>query len=380
MTGKTNVNATPSHCSAADNFSIAKARKVVGDLFRPRPWIYWTDFLLSFSIAMICFRMTRFSPALSFQQVFFFLASSLLFYRLSMFIHELVHLKSGTMQGFRITWNLLVGVPFLIPSFVYYTHMDHHRRKHYGTDEDGEYLAIEQNGRLQIFLFLASCFVIPFLAVFRFLVLTPLTWVSPAIRDWVYRHASSMIIDPKYVRPLPTKKAWFLIRLQEGLCFAWCLGVAMGVMLVGQWPFPFLIQGYLTGVFVLMLNALRTLVAHRWTNKESEMTFLEQLLDSVNFPNRAWLTTLWAPIGTRYHALHHLFPSLPYHAMPEAHRRLMAQLPEGSPYHQTISPSFWSSFVDLWKRAGRSDKASAGNSTESRGGTNFQQRDMVKPA
>lgn len=40
------------------------------------------------------------------------------------------------------------------------------------------------------------------------------------------------------------------------------------------------------------------------------------------------------PVGLRYHALHHLLPSLPYHALGEAHRRISAALTPDSPYHK----------------------------------------------
>jgi fatty acid desaturase len=51
----------------------------------------------------------------------------------------------------------------------------------------------------------------------------------------------------------------------------------------------------------------------------------------------AMLPMLWAPVGLRYHALHHLLPNLPYHSLGRAHRRLLAQLPADSPYHATIN-------------------------------------------
>ncbi len=35
-----------------ESFSMAEARQIVRDLFTPNPWIYWTDFLLSLTIAM----------------------------------------------------------------------------------------------------------------------------------------------------------------------------------------------------------------------------------------------------------------------------------------------------------------------------------------
>ncbi len=79
------------------------------------------------------------------------------------------------------------------------------------------------------------------------------------------------------------------------------------------------------------------------------MTFLDQLLDSINYPHRPFLSALWAPLGLRFHALHHVFPSLPYHNLDQAHRRLMAELPADSPYRLTESPSLTASIVQLWQ-------------------------------
>ena len=48
-----------------------------------------------------------------------------------------------------------------------------------------------------------------------------------------------------------------------------------------------------------------------------ELTFVEQLLDSVNYPGRALLYVPIMPVGLRYHALHHLFPTMPVmHTIP----------------------------------------------------------------
>jgi fatty acid desaturase len=81
-----------------------------------------------------------------------------------------------------------------------------------------------------------------------------------------------------------------------------------------------------------VLNQLRTLVAHLWENDGAAMTVTAQYLDSVNVPPPGWIAPLWAPVGLRYHALHHLLPSLPYHALDEAHRRIVAHLGAGSTY------------------------------------------------
>jgi fatty acid desaturase len=257
-------------------------------------------------------------------------------------------LRAGTFRGFRIAWNLLCGIPFLMPSFTYYTHIDHHTRRHYGTARDGEYLPLAKRSRWHLFLFLCQPFVVPVIAVVRFLILAPICWICPTARDWVHRHASSMVIDPSYIRPLPTRQVLRLIRLQEVLCFLWTAGVAAAMIAVIV-PFGFLTTAYAVSVCILMLNAVRTLGAHHYTNEGDEVTFVDQLLDSVNYPNRPMLSELWAPVGLRFHALHHLFPSLPYHNLATAHRLLMAGLPADSPYRRTESPSLTASLVRLWR-------------------------------
>ena len=332
-------------------FSLSGARKIVQDCFRVRPWIYWCDFVGTYCLGMFCFQQVRGASVLERhqgwtgepRQVLFFLASCILFYRAGLFIHELVHQRNGSLRVFRITWNLLCGIPFLTPSFVYYSHIDHHRRAHYGTHHDGEYLPLVHRRPGYVLLYLSWALIIPAMVVVRFMFLTPIAWVSPGARGWIHQHASSMVMDPSYIRPLPTTKTHRIIRLQEFGCFLWCWGVAsFAPLFLDRWPIPFVVQAYLTAVVIILLNSIRTLGSHRWRNAGGEMTFVEQLVDSVNYPDSPVIDELWAPVGCRYHALHHLFPSMPYHAMPRAHRLLMEQLPADSPYRLTNSASLFS--------------------------------------
>jgi fatty acid desaturase len=353
--------------SRTTDFSLAQARHIVKDLFTPNPLIYWTDFLLSALGGMVCFYLVRrvlppFSPA----QAVVFVMCCLLFYRAVLFTHELTHLRARTFRGFRIAWNLLCGIPFLMPSFMYYTHVDHHMRKHFGTPQDGEYLPLATGSPWQIVIYLCQPLVLPAIAVVRFLILAPISWITPPFRDWVHRHASSMVMDPSYIRPLPPRRVLRIFRLQEVLCFLWIIGVA-AALIAGIVPFGFLPTAYLVSVCILFLNALRTLGAHRYTNDGGEMTFVDQLLDSVNYPNHPLLSSLWAPVGLRFHALHHLFPSLPYHNLAKAHRLLMAQLPPDSPYRQTESSSLTASLVRLWRESRASRQGVTPASRLSRG-------------
>ena len=344
-------------------FSLSEARSIVGDFFSPNPWIYWTDFLASFTIGVVAFTLVAFpevlvtNPAWHWPvRVVAFVVSSLLYYRCALFIHELVHIRDGEFTAFRFVWNLLCGIPFLIPSFVYYTHLDHHRRKHYGTKEDGEYIPLANRPAWQILLYMSQIFVIPPLAVIRFGVLTPLSWISRPVRDWMHRHASSMVMDPMYLRPLPTPRTLRIIRLQEFLCFLWIFFIALRMfapfgLLPGKIPPIFLLHVYLTAMFIIAINNVRTLGAHRWKNDGGEMTFVEQLLDSVNYPKHSLTSGLWAPVGLRFHALHHIFPTMPYHALATAHRRLMRDLPQDSPYRLCNAGSLPEVLQSLWRRA-----------------------------
>lgn len=347
--------------AAETGFSMRQARDLLSDAdLRPSLRHYWTDLLLSYAglaIGLLAVQLTFVPWPL---RVVGFVLAVILGYRCALFIHELAHQPDREFTTFRLAWNLLIGVPFLIPTFVYQTHLDHHRRRHYGTSHDGEYLPFGSRPVWHALGYLAESFLIPLLAIVRFGLLTPLTWCGRPIRDWVHRRASSMIIDSAYVRPLPSERQLRLIRLQEAACLGFLIAAAV-VTVVSYYGFgPFdawlIPRVYAVAVTVIFINALRTLGAHRYVYdaraaEDRPMTFTEQLLDSLNFPNRPFMTTLWAPVGLRFHALHHLFPSLPYHAMPEVHAKLMAGLPEDSPYRQTESPGLLSTLADLWRRS-----------------------------
>src|SRR5262249_45131283 len=119
---------------------LRTARHLVADFFEPRPIIYWCDFLFSAALAGTTTLILRRVPLPAAAWTTLFAVSVLAAYRSALFVHELAHLRRGRLRGFSFTWNLLCGIPFLIPSFLYGTHSLHHGRKHYGTADDGEYL------------------------------------------------------------------------------------------------------------------------------------------------------------------------------------------------------------------------------------------------
>lgn len=350
--------------SYCPTFSIAEARRIVQDLFEPNPTIYWTDFLGSLVLGGGSFLALPRVPlvldgwAAAAVMAALYVVSVVAVYRAVLFTHELVHIKDGRLPGFHFVWNLTCGIPFLIPSVLYETHVAHHARRHYGTQEDGEYLPFGRRAPGLMLWFVGQAFVVPLLAPLRFALLVPLAACHPRLRDWVYRHASSMVIDPSYCRPLPTTRQLRAWRVQEWCCCLLAWSTALST-LAGTVPWHLVPRAYLTAVGVLLLNNIRTLGAHRYLNEDGEMTFVDQLLDSLNFPNHPLSGELWGPVGLRYHALHHLFPSMPYHNLGIAHRRLMAELPPQSPYRQTVSPNLPAAMAQLWADSRAAARAGA---------------------
>jgi fatty acid desaturase len=127
---------------------------------------------------------------------------------------------------------------------------------------------------------------------------------------------------------------------QEITCclWAWCL---VYWKWIGALPMHVLIKTYLVLLFWMAINQMRTLAAHRYGNDGTPQSYIGQVLDTNTFPTGTLLAELWAPLGLRYHALHHVMPSLPYHAAREAHSRLMQRLPHDAPYRRTIQPGLW---------------------------------------
>jgi fatty acid desaturase len=339
----------PLPMTPSSQFPLDNARELVKGLNIPNPWIYWTDFLFSMTLGWTMFILALRSPPFSAWQVCFYLVTTLALYRAVIFTHELAHLRRTTFRWFRLVWNVTCGFPLMVPSFMYGgVHNDHHKRKVYGTREDGEYLPFAVKPPCKIVLYLLQVFVLPLLLAGRFILLTPLSYLHGRLRRLVWKSASSLTIDFDYRRPEPSfrdEESW---RWQEFATFLYG-ATAVTLVITGLWPWQVLLQWYLVSLLIFLLNSLRTLAAHSYRNPGDRiMEFAEQYLDSVNIPGNSLFTTLWAPVGLRYHATHHLFPALPYHALGEAHRRLVRELPDNTLYLQTLRNSLWDALRRLW--------------------------------
>ncbi len=340
---------------------LADMKKIVADLFVANPWIYWLDFFVTAVLAWGAFYLTETAETLSWSELFYFTVSVFAFYRGVLFIHELTHQDRRDVPGFSLVWNLVFGIPMLFPSFMYRgVHIDHHRRATYGTSDDGEYLPFGASPIWRSILYLGQSILLPFLVVFRFAVIAPLSILHPRLRQYVMTHCSSLNIRLDTQRRLPTSSTdlrnWYL---QESLCVVW-VGILGLLFLEGILGLGMLRHIYLLLMCTFFVNSVRTVVAHRYRNRSGkELSYAEQYLDSVNFEGNPVIAALVAPVGLRYHALHHLFPSMPYHNLGLAHQRLKEQLPTSSIYHQANEPSLWSALSTHWRNARNAQREEA---------------------
>lgn len=312
-----------------DKDMLRVARDLTKDLGQARGAWYWPDMLLSVLLgygALAGAILVDNVPL----AVGLGIVSALALYRALMFIHELTHIHRDALPGFRTAWNLLVGIPMLVPSFMYEgVHTLHHKRTQYGTVEDPEYLPLALMKPWSLPVFVLIALLAPIGLLLRFAVLLPLGVVIPPLRRMVWEQASALMINPDFRRKPAEGALAKRVFWQElgGFVWAWVL---IGSVAVLGWR-PLLIALAIVSL-TAVLNQLRTLVAHLWENDGEPMTVTAQFLDSVNVPPPGLIAEIWAPVGLRYHALHHLMPSMPYHALPEAHRRLKAELGENSTY------------------------------------------------
>ncbi len=340
-------------------FPLREAHNLVSDLMTPKPWIYWSDFLFNSILGWAAFFIALTSPLFSLWQIGAYVVAVLTLYRAAIFVHELAHLKKGTFKTFRLVWNCICGVPFMIPSFTYDgVHNDHHRRDVYGTHLDGEYLPFATKKPIEMVGYVLLSFLLPLLLAARFLLLTPLSYLIPPLRKIVWERASSLTIDPNYKRAEDAIRNDHNWRQQEFAAFLFAL-VILSLVMLGVFSYAVLVLWYLVAVMVFILNSLRTLAAHAYRNRgDKPMSHAEQYLDSINVPGNPLITPLWAPVGLRFHATHHLFMSMPYHNLGKAQRRLVNGLSDNTLYLTTMRKSLWDALTRIWQESARASDAS----------------------
>lgn len=303
--------------------TLSEIRRRHSELFRPRAAIYWSDLALSAAIAWLAFALACTRPSF-WSWLGLSLVSGIALWRAAYFIHELSHLKRGALPGFELGWHVLVGIPLLLPSLMIDEHRLHHAKSTYGTARDPEYADVPRWSPWKMLGSVLVLAVVPPALVLRWGFLAPLGWFIPPLGRLLAKHASTLQTNPEFRRALPKPEArrrWFVQEL-VALAFVWSVAIAWLYRL----PTFVLLEWWVVASVALMLNQVRTLVAHAYAGDGRELSIEEQILDSTTVGGNPVLNAWMLPVGTRYHALHHLFPSLPYHSLGELHRRLSREL------------------------------------------------------
>lgn len=326
-----------------------QAREIVDDLHERSALVYWTDFILSvgaaWTLAILFFRAPGWGPVALLEM----LASAILFFRAGTFIHEIIHFKQGELVWFSRAWNLLMGIPLLMPWIIYRNHIDHHSVRYFGTPDDGEYLPLAAAPRSETVKYVLQAPLLPILTILRFGVIGPVSWFIPPLREWVLTAASHGVSNPYYRKRVAPADEKHLLGV-EVLCFLWLAFIA-ALLVTGVIGGMVIVKAVALLGLALALNWVRNLAAHTYSNRGERMSLAEQFSDSINVTGQTWLTVLMFPVGLRFHALHHLFPFLPYHNLGKAHARLLEKLPADSPYRAVNYDSYFVAVAKLWREA-----------------------------
>jgi fatty acid desaturase len=331
-----------------------QVRALVRDLHRVNPAIYWTDLLASAGLGWGAFAVAVLLPPLSAGMLSAAAVAIVALYRCLCFIHEISHQNQRTLPRFETAWNFLVGYPLLMPSFFYVgVHQDHHKISLYGTAGDPEYLPFARSTAMTTAFALES-FLIPALLLARFLVLAPLGLVSRRLQHWLVVHFSSLTINVRYERDVNSNVFRTIRQNSVFVLLLWSLAIALAGF--GAIPWRTFVIWFAIVSVISFVNTLRTLGAHAYESSGEPRDRMGQLIDSIDTPGRFW-TELWAPVGLRYHALHHYFPGIPYHSLPKAYGRLVGTLPLATEYRKMSSPSLPHSLGSLLRKGLRFSQA-----------------------
>lgn len=332
----------------AETGRAPSAAAMLRDLYEPNAALYRTDLILSALLGWGAFVMLCLATSVP-AGIAWATLSVLLLYRAHLFVHELSH-AARRVPGFAATWNLLAGFPLLVPSsFAVGVHTLHHNARVFGTADDPEYLPFARSRRL-IVRFLALTLLFPVLMAVRFLLLGPVALLVPPLQRHLERHATSLAMNAAFARKVTPEEHRTMVREQIGILLFWAPWLVL--VATGLLPARVALCWLALATAISIVNGVRALGAHRYEGADPEFDRVGQFEDSIDTPG-GWWTELWAPVGHRYHALHHFAPGLPYHNLGIAYRRLEAA--ETNPklrYEVATSPGLASSLRRLWQRAG----------------------------
>lgn len=326
--------------------SLAKILPNIGHFFAVNKFRFALDLTLCAIIGNYFLIIASYEALFSALQLLYVFIASVLLFRATAFMHEAYH-QTKNMKWFQNYYNLVHGFLHKIPSYGYDDHRFHHSPQTYGTRKDPEYETLGSKPKLLVmFLPLFGMLLFAVFIAFRW-VLIPflLPFIGAKGRNLIYRYASTFAMCPQYVRDEPTESERLTWYQQDFGCALYTLATA-ALIYSGVLPTQILVVWVITLYFIALINFYRVALNHRYFTEFDQTTHKGQVLDSVTLPLTIF-NAMFYPLGLGYHALHHMFPQIPYHNMGKVHNYLMENLPPDHPYRATCVKNYLSGFNQL---------------------------------
>jgi len=314
---------------------------------RPNKLIYYIDFTLSELIGdatlVLASRVQNWSAA----QAIYILVSVFFLFRASIFVHEAYH-SGKHIKGFVLYYNLLHGFMHKLPYYCYTPHRHHHSPETYGTLNDPEY-EILGDKPASYNIVIAPIFMMAILPLYHIIRWGILPIIFPFIgskaREAIYENASTAAMNRKFKRKKPSeaeKKEWYI---EDAGCVIYSIIFAW-LIYADILPLRIAVLWYITLYLLSVANFYRVMMNHRFFTGFEGTNHKQQIIDSITLPISAF-NALFHPVGSGYHALHHMFPQIPYHNLGKAHRWLIKTLPENHPYRVTVVRNYFTGVKEL---------------------------------
>lgn len=324
-------------------------RRLLQDLAEPDERAYWLELVLSTGAlaATLAFAArTRGLPMLLLAAA----ALGLLLHRTASFMHELVHLPASKHRALLVAWNVLWGVPFLLPSWMYRRiHFRHHHPDRFATAADPELQPLTTRGLGALAGGLMTGLLLPFGLALRFLVVGPLSWGVPPLRRLVLAWGSTLTSNHLAPERWSAPERGRIVLSELAAAGLWWSALAL--METGRLQWRVAAVVLLGWMLAMALHQVRLLCNHRLLDHSHPRSEVGVTLESYTVAARG-LQRLILPLGAGYHALHHLAPAVPFHHLEQAHARLLRALPEDSAYRLTVVPGIRSALADHVRMAG----------------------------
>lgn len=330
---------------------LQRMKEIIKSDFAFSQSIFFSDLILSATLGWVALvlAITLLSP----QSPLFWtclIGGALAHYRALSFIHEVAHNKEKIPHIQKI-YNFLVGFWYGTPAYTHFPHNDHHSSTTFGSIHDPEYVEWSQKSPLSILRPFIFCLAAPLVITVRFCLLPLASFLfTENFKKNLFQKFSTFAMQANYERDLKLNEYQMSQKedLWSSVFFIVRLAVSVTIL-----PYFLVYQLLMLGL-MSFLNSYRAMVAHRYqvsrhrTENDTNIdSYREQALDSITVEG-GLLTEFWAPVGLRYHSLHHLFPTLPYYALGKAHRKLKKSLGPNHFYHQTVEPSFSIALIKLY--------------------------------